>query len=105
MYFTETIRPPKPKSAAVAPHRRTFNSFNDIMPIEVKCENCGNKTRKSQYELSKSKHHFCSKKCYYIYKKNNKSIYTKNYHIKKLNMFAAKRNELYQKQEKNWFYV
>ncbi len=72
------------------------------MPIEIKCENCGKKTFKQPYQLRKSSHHFCSRKCMFEYRKKNKSVKKRNdFQFKKLMNFAEIRKEMLRNRNDN----
>ena len=69
--------------------------------IRIICENCGKSKCKSASEVRKRKHHFCSKDCYWEYRKRKKTPTTKGLKYDYSQLEGLK--ELAKKNTKNEF--
>lgn len=49
-----------------------------MVVIRVICETCGKSVCQSSSQVKAAKHHFCSKDCYYKFRKKH-NLYKKNY--------------------------
>ena len=55
-----------------------FIKLMEMVVIRVTCETCGKSVCKPPRQVREANHHFCSKECYYEYRRKHK-LYKKNY--------------------------
>ena len=61
--------------------------------MRVYCDNCGKKASKSRKEIEKTNHSFCSKECYFEYKRRHPMDFIK---------MPKKQDTHYQNKLKSW---